>query len=265
MTIKKSDSIIIDKMSHLLKMALMNYIIDTETSGSSKEDRIISLAIGTFENNMLNHLKIEMFNPGVQIKDGSRWVHNISNSMVKDKLRFANSTMFNEIKSIFSNKNNVIIGHAIENDLFMIAREGIECACKILDTEYCARQVFNLHKSSLRFLKNELNLNTEVLQDFTAHTADGDVMITYFVLLELLKYKTFDDLIEMTMSHTLKRSLPGRKYAKIPISEVIRKDRNYVREVYLTTTNPSLRYCLCYYLNRNKIHAKFHNAPLLNK
>jgi len=138
----------------------------------------------------------------------------------------------------------------------MIAREGLDCICKIIDTEYCVRQVFNLNKSSLRFLKTELNLNTEILENFTAHTADGDVMITYFVLLELLKHRTFDELVNITMDHTLKRTLPGRKYSKIPIHEAIKTDRNYAREIYLTTTNPSLRYCLSYYLNRNKFRVK---------
>lgn len=101
----------------------MNYILDTETSGSSKEDRIISLAVGEYVAGQINDLKVELFNPGVPIKDGSRWVHKINDSMVKDKPKFKNTRFYDEVKAIFSNKSNVVIGHAIENDLFMIARE----------------------------------------------------------------------------------------------------------------------------------------------
>lgn len=233
----------------------MNYIIDTETSGSSKEDRIISLAIAEFHNNQVQHLKLELFNPGVQIKEGSRWVHNITNSMVKNKLKFKQTEMYQHLLKIFKDPSNVIIGHAIENDLFMIAREGLECSCRILDTEYCVRKIFNLSKSSLRFLKAELNLDSKVLENFTAHTADGDVMITYLVLLELLKEKPLEDLIRLTMQKSLSQKIPGKKYAGFTIPEMIKLDRNLVRETYLTTTNPSLRYCIQYYLNKNKVVA----------
>lgn len=233
----------------------MNFIIDTETSGSSKEDRIISLAIAEFKNQHITDLKIELFNPGVQIKDGSRWVHNISNSMVKDKKKFKETEFYQNIKSIFSNRQNLIIGHAIENDLFMIAKDSIECSCRILDTELCARKIFNLTKSSLRFLKHELNLNPNILENFTAHTADGDVMITYLVLLELLKHKTLEELVDITMEHSLSRSLPGKKYSRLSIAEVIRIDRSFVREIFLTTTNPSLRYSIHYLMSKNKIKA----------
>ncbi|HOE91884.1 MAG TPA: exonuclease domain-containing protein [Candidatus Cloacimonadota bacterium] len=234
----------------------MNYIIDTETSGSSKEDRVISLAIGTFEHDHLSDLKIEMFNPGVPIKDGSRWVHKISDSMVKDKPKFKNTEFYTIIKDIFSDKSNVIIGHAIENDLYMIAREGIECSCRIIDTARCAKHIFNFTKNSLKFLKAELNLDSEILANYSAHTADGDVMITYLLLLEFLKYKSFDELIELTMNNILNHSLPSKKYNRIPIQQVIKQNREYVREVWLSTTNPSLRYCLTYHLHRNRIKAK---------
>ena len=231
----------------------MYYIIDTETSGSSKEDKIISLAIGEYKDHHLYNLRLELFNPGVQIKDGSRWVHNISNSMVKDKKRFRETEIYKDLKKIFSNRQNVIIGHAIENDLFMIAKDGIECNCSILDTELCVRKILNMNKSSLRYLKHELRLDSRLLENFTAHTADGDVMITYLVLLELLKHQRIEELVKISMEHSLSKKLPGLRYSKMNVPEVIKIDRAFVKEIFLTTTNPSLRYCINYYMSKHKI------------
>ncbi len=234
----------------------MNYIIDTETSGSSREDRIISLAIAKYDNYKLADIRKGLFNPGVSIKEGARWVHNISNVMVKDKPSFRKTELFLYINEIFSSSHNVIIGHAVENDIFMLAKEGIQCSCQILDTELCTRKIFNTGKSSLKFLRKEFNMDENLLSHFKPHTADGDVMMTYLVLMELLKHKTFEELTEMTMIHVYERQLPGKRFHNKTISEMIKIDRSIVKEFLYTTTNPSLHYTVQFLLNKKKVKAK---------
>lgn len=234
----------------------MNFIIDTETSGSSREDRIISLAIAQYDQLKLSDIRKGLFNPGVSIKEGARWVHNISNIMVKNKPSFRKTNLFVYINDIFSNQNNVIIGHAVENDIYMLAKEGIKCCCPILDTELCTRKVFNTGKSSLKFLRKEFNMDENLLSHFKPHTADGDVMMTYLVLMELLKEKSFEELTDMTMEHVYSRPLPGKRFANKTIDEMIRIDRSLVKEFLFTTTNPSLHYTIQYLLNKKKIKAK---------
>ncbi|MCK9329464.1 MAG: 3'-5' exonuclease [Candidatus Cloacimonetes bacterium] len=222
-------------------------ILDTETSGSSQEDKVISLAIAEYKNGELNNMKTGFFNPGVCIKQGAYWVHHISDDQVSKEPFFRETEFYSLLKKIFSSHENVVIGHAICNDLFMLAREGLRCRCNIIDTQYCAVKILKKTKTSLHYLQSDLNLYDESTNDITFHTADGDVKVTYFLLKELLKHLSLKKLIEMSMAPMYDLTLRSNKYKRKKIYQIACFDRGYLQNYFNEIKDPKAFFALMYF------------------
>ena len=65
----------------------MFIFLDTETTGTEKEDRLCQLAYKTEAGTIVN----ELFKPPLPIKIDSMCVHHITNEMVANKLAFKDS------------------------------------------------------------------------------------------------------------------------------------------------------------------------------
>ena len=223
-------------------------ILDTETSGSSQEDRIISIAIGEYKNGELLNLKSGFFNPGVSVKQGSFWVHKISNEKLANKPAFRQTDFFTYLESIFSSPQNVVIGHAVCNDLFMIAREGLQCKCKVIDTQFCAMQILKTQKTSLNYLSKEFNLLGKVdSEGITFHTAEGDVVVTFHLFNELLKHNNVQQLIQISMAPLYELMLSGDGYRKQRIYHLAAKDKNVLLPHFKKVKDQKVFYALMYF------------------
>jgi len=223
-------------------------ILDTETSGSSLEDRVISIAIGEYHQGALIDRKKGMFNPGVAVKQGAFWVHKISDEKLANKPSFKNTEFYPYLESVFSSPENVVIGHAICNDLFMIAREGIQCKCRIIDTQHCSVEILKTKKTALNFLAKEFNLINEAdKDDIKFHTAEGDVYVTYLLLLELLKHNTFNQLINISMAPFYEVMLSGDGYRKQRVYHLATKDKDILLTHYNKVKDQKVFYALMYF------------------
>lgn len=222
-------------------------ILDTETSGSSPEDRIISLALAELCDEKLSDIQSGFFNPGVPIKQGAYWVHHISDEQVAGKPFFKDSPLYKIVKDIFSDHTNIIIGHAICNDLFMFAKEGLRCKCRIIDTQYCSVKILKKSKTSLFHLQNELNLAQDISEKIILHTADGDVMITYYLLLELLKHCNLKKLIETTMDIFYEYRFVEYKHKKRKIYQIAGNDKTKLERHFIEVKDPKAYYALMYF------------------
>ena len=222
-------------------------ILDTETSGSSQEDKVISIAIAEYKNGELHNMKSGFFNPGVCIKQGAYWVHHISDEQVSKEPFFKDTIFFTMLKKIFASHENIIIGHAICNDLFMLAREGLRCRCNIIDTQYCSVKILKKTKTSLHYLQSELNLFDESTNDITFHTADGDVKVTYYLLKELLKHLDLKKLVEMSMAPMYDLKLPGIRYKKRKIYQIASFDKAYLLNYFNDIKDPKTFFALMYF------------------
>ena len=236
-----------------MEFILKVIILDTEMSGSSNSDRVISIAIGEYKNGELQGLKSGLFNPGVPITQGAFWVHKISNDKVANKPSFKKTEFFDILSSVFSSSENVVIGHAICNDIFMIAREGIQCKCRVIDTQHCAVTILKKTKTALNFLSKELNLLSEN-EEIKFHTAEGDVIVTYHLLNELLKYNSFEELINISMEqfYDLTISIDRRRKQKVHL--IATKDKEKLVPYFKTVKDPKLFYAMMYF---------YQNAELL--
>jgi DNA polymerase III epsilon subunit-like protein len=230
-------------------------VLDTEMSGSEKDDRIVSLAMGEYTSGVLQNINSGMFNPGVPISQGAFWVHKISDNTIANMPRFVDTPFYHQINELFSNAENIIIGHAICNDLFMIAREGIHCKCKIIDTQFCVTKILKTEKSSLNFLSRELNL----LENFPdkevkLHTAVGDVIVTTLLLNELLKYQSFDELITMTMKPFYELQVKGNGANKPTIFNLAQKNKKKLLNLLPTTKDQRTFYALIYFYENIELY-----------
>ncbi|MCL2065107.1 MAG: 3'-5' exonuclease [Candidatus Cloacimonetes bacterium] len=227
-------------------------ILDTEMSGSSQTDRVVSIAIGEYLDGKLVNLKSGIFNPGVPITQGAFWVHKISNERVANKPDFKKTKFFSLLQSVFSYPENVVIGHAICNDLFMIAREGILCKCKLIDTQHCSVKILKTNKTSLNYLSKEFNL-LEDKADVKFHTAEGDVKVTFHLFNELLKYHTIEELIEISMEQFFDLSISIDKKRKQYIYHIVAKDKEKIIPLFKTVKDPKLYYALMYFYGNSDL------------
>ena len=227
-------------------------ILDTEMSGSSQTDRVVSIAIGEYQDGELINLKSGLFNPGVPITQGAFWVHKISNERVANKPDFKKSKFYGLLKSVFSSPDNVVVGHAICNDLFMIAREGLLCKCKLIDTQHCSVKILKTNKTSLNFLSKELNL-LEAKNTVKFHTAEGDVRVTFHLLNELLKYHSLEDLIEISMEQFYDLSISIDRKRKQFIYTIAAKDKEKLLPLFKTVKDPKLYYAIMYFYGNSDL------------
>ena len=225
-------------------------ILDTEMSGSSKEDRIISIATGEFDSGKLTNIKSGLFNPKVPIKQGAFWVHKISNEKVANKPTFKSTEFYPYLNKILSNPENIVVGHAICNDLFMIAREGIQCKCRLIDTQHCSVVILKKTKTSLNFLAKECNLLDENKEP-KFHTAEGDMTVTYHLLNELLKYHDLRKLVDISMEEYYDISISIDRKRKQKVHLIAEKEK--LLPYFRTVKDPKLFFALMYFSGNSKI------------
>jgi len=92
--------------------------LDTETTGTEKEDRLCQLAYKTEKGEIANKL----FRPPLPIKIDSMCVHHITNEMVADKSTFKGSLDFQKLVGLLSDDTNILVAHNAKFDVDMLEK-----------------------------------------------------------------------------------------------------------------------------------------------
>jgi exodeoxyribonuclease X len=145
--------------------------LDTETTGTSPDDRLCQIAFKTGQKTIVN----ELFNPGKPIAIEAMAVHHITNEMVKAKPVFRGSTAYQKLNELVSDQNNTIVAHNAKFDIGMLHNEGINPP-KVICTLKLARFLDKdgvIPQYNLQYLRYYLDLKVEA----TAHDASGDVLV----------------------------------------------------------------------------------------
>ncbi len=145
--------------------------LDTETTGSEKEDKLCQIAFKTDEGSIVD----ELFNPGMKISIESMAVHHVTNDMVADKPPFKYSPVFMQLQTMFKRDNTVMVGHNAKFDVSILSREGLHPS-KVICTYKLARFLDRdgvLPEYNFQYLRYYMRLNVEAIP----HTAMGDVMV----------------------------------------------------------------------------------------
>ncbi len=149
----------------------MFIFLDTETTGTEKEDRLCQLAYKTETGKIVNQL----FKPPLPIAIEPMCVHHITNEMVENKPTFKGSNDHQKLVDLLNDDKNILVAHNAKFDVDMLEKEGVHPK-KVICTLKLARHMDpegKIPKYSLQYLRYFLGIKVEA----TAHDALGDILV----------------------------------------------------------------------------------------
>ncbi len=208
---------------------------DTETTGNTEKDYLVQLAYKT-DDETFN----ELYKPEIKIPPEASAIHHITNKMIEGKTAFKESAEYEKVKTLFEDKNSVVVAHNALFDLMVIEKEDIKPK-HFIDTLRLARHLDpedKIEKYNLQYLRYLLDLDVEA----TAHDALGDVLVLE-KLFERLKKKVMDDegvdengainkMIEISSHPSLFHTFKFGKYNGQKIEDVVKTDKGYLEWLY---------------------------------
>jgi exodeoxyribonuclease X len=200
----------------------MFIFLDTETTGTGKDDRLCQIAFKAEAGLIVN----ELFNPGKPISVKAMSIHHITNEMVKAKPQFKNSEAWSTLTNLFADTSNIMIAHNAKFDVGMLKKEDIHpqrtiCTYKMarfLDKEG------QIPQYNLQYLRYYLGLNI----DASPHDALGDILVLEALFKRIhakardeFGTEAIDKMIEATENPVLLARMPfgkhkGMKFDGIP-------------------------------------------------
>jgi len=236
-------------------------LFDTETTGTSQEDRIIQIGGMVVSSKTDIEIFDELCSTEVPIKIEAMEIHNITSDLIQDKLPFTQTKFFNKILEL-NNKSNYLIAHNINFDLGMLEKEGFKNNYILIDTLRCAKHLYpQLPYHRLQYLRYALELYKNEQEEadnlnvtIKAHDAIGDVLIMKLFLRQLVKqcalmypdYNSMEKLAELTVTPVLLNTFRFGKYKGENILEIASKDIGYLKWMRnnMTDLDEDMKYTL---------------------
>jgi DNA polymerase-3 subunit epsilon/exodeoxyribonuclease X len=218
-------------------------LFDTETTGTSQEDRIIQ--IGAMIVHSKDNIEVydEMCSTDVDIKLEAMEVHGIVPTLLEGKSSFLETTAYKVIQEL-NMSENYLIAHNIKFDLTMIEKEGFSNNYSLIDTLRCAKHLYkDMPYHRLQYLRYALELYKTEEQEaqnlgitIKAHDAIGDVLVMKLFLSKLVKrvmeeypdYNPMQKLAELTKTPVMVQTFRFGKYKGREIADVVAEDSGYL-------------------------------------
>ncbi|MFK5937761.1 MAG: exonuclease domain-containing protein [Sulfurimonas sp.] len=224
-------------------MAKKYIILDTETTGTGENDRVIQLGYI-----VLGGAEVEVHNEfnkaEVPISYGAMEVHGILEEMIADKPLCVETTAYKRLEELNTDDNYVII-HNAPFDLKMLEKEGFENKMKVIDTLRVAKHILPDEEAHrLQYFRYKMELYKEEEKEANAlgivvkaHDAIGDVLVLKLLLskLKAIVSEQFGDvnpvekMVELTATPILVKTFRFGKHKGKELVEVAREDAGYLR------------------------------------
>jgi len=239
-------------------------ILDTETTGTDEEDRIIQLGYM-----VLGAKNIEVHNEfcstDIPIKFGAMEVHGITPEMILDKPTCVQTEAYKRLLALNSSENYLII-HNAPFDIKMLEKEGFETKMRVIDTLRVAKHLLPEEEAHrLQYFRYKMGLYKEEQKEaeklaieIKAHDAIGDVLVLKLLLSRLKKIlqeqfpneNPVEKMVDLTNTPILITSFKFGKHKGKTLQEVAREDAGYLRWMLKNMDNldEDLRYSINYYL-----------------
>jgi len=234
--------------------AILQIFLDLETTGLELSDRICSFGY-IVENSETTECYETLIKPSCKIKTEAMAVHHITNEQV------ATASSFSESKALvflntYNNDKHILVGHNINFDLEMLAREGFIWQGGIVDTLRCSRHLIEeIDRFSLQYLRYELGIyKTEALKakaleiTLQAHSALSDAFHVQQLYHYLNEMVSEDELMRMSVEPALLKKLNFGKYKGHYIEEVASQDRRYLEWLLQQDIDEDLSFSIRHYL-----------------
>lgn len=219
-------------------------LLDTETTGTAEEDRIIQLGFIVLEGKKETKVYNEFCSSERPISFGAMEVHSITPEMIENKPTCKETTAYKELESL-NEENNYMVIHNAPFDLGMLAKEGFTCKMKLIDTLRCAKHIFDDSEAHrLQFFRYKMGLYKQEKAEadalgieVKAHDAIGDVLVMKLFLSRLReavqeKYpgvNPVEKLVELTAQPVLIKTFRFGKYRGKKIADIALEDAGYLR------------------------------------
>ncbi len=239
-------------------------ILDTETTGTGEEDRVIQLGymvLGAKEIEVHN----EFCSSDIAIKFGAMEVHGITPDMLIGKPSCTQMPAYKRLEELNTPDNYIII-HNAPFDITMLEKEGFKTQMKVIDTLRVAKHVMPEEEAHrLQYFRYKMELYKEEQKEadalgieVKAHDAIGDVLV---LKLFLSKLKTIvqekfprenpvEKMVDLTNTPILVTTFRFGKHKGKSLQEVALEDAGYLRWMLKSMDNldEDLRYSINYYL-----------------
>jgi len=240
-------------------------ILDTETTGTEEQDRVIQLGymvLGAKEIEVHN----EFCSSDIEIKFPAMEVHGITPEMIANKPTCKDSTAYKRLLELNTPENYMII-HNAPFDLKMLEKEGFDTQMKVIDTLRVAKHIFEEEEAHrLQYFRYKMGLYKQEEAEaqklgieVKAHDAIGDVLVLKLFLTELKKAvqqkypneNPVEKMVDLTNTPILVKTFRFGKHKGKTLQEVAQEDAGYLRWMLksMDTLDDDMRYSIEYYLN----------------
>ncbi|WP_428737569.1 exonuclease domain-containing protein [Sulfurimonas sp.] len=239
-------------------------ILDTETTGTDEQDRIIQLGymvLGAKEPEVHN----EFCSSDVTIKYPAMEVHGITPEMIEGKPACIEMSSYKRLQELNTQDNYMII-HNAPFDIGMLQKEGFNLQMQLIDTLRVAKHIFdNEEAHRLQYFRYKMGLYKQEKQEaqtlgieVKAHDAIGDVLVLKLFLTELRKAvqekfpkeNPVEKMVALTKEPILVKTFRFGKYRGKTLQEVASQDGAYLRWMLTGMENldEDMKYSINYYL-----------------
>ena len=241
-------------------MASKYVILDTETTGTAEEDRVIQLGyivLGTRPIEVHN----EFYSSDTPISFGAMEVHGITPDMIENKPSCQESLAYKRLEELNTQENYIII-HNAPFDLGMLEKEGFQTKMKVIDTLRVAKHIFPDEEAHrLQYFRYKMEIYKEEKKEadslgivVKAHDAIGDVLILKLFLSRLKtavlekfpEDNPVEKMVDLTNTPILIETFKFGKHKGKKLQEVANDDSGYLRWMLKSMDNldEDLRYSI---------------------
>ena len=224
-------------------MAKKYVILDTETTGTGENDRVIQLGfmvLGAKEVEVHN----EFCSSDVPISFGAMEVHGIIPEMIEGKPTCQETTAYKRLQELNTQENYMII-HNAPFDLGMLEKEGFNTQMKVIDTLRVAKHIFADEEAHrLQYFRYKMGIYKDEQKEadalgieIKAHDAIGDVLILKLFLSKLKEAVSVEfphanpveKMVDLTNTPIMIKTFRFGKYKGKTLAEVANSDAGYLR------------------------------------
>jgi DNA polymerase III epsilon subunit-like protein len=224
-------------------------ILDTETSGIGDEDRILELAylIEVTKGDEIKYVPFRTLCKVDHIKDEAMEIHHITPEMLVDAPHIMDTEEFRFLVEA-NNPETILVTYNGNFDLNMLKKEGFENKMKHLDLFPIMKVLLpQANKHTLQYLRYYLKIyqqEDKFIQKLhnsgvVAHSALGDVVVTYLLFARLRAKYGIDKLFELAQGTPDDMKMPFGKYKGTLISEI--DDKSYLEWLVSKTDDETIK------------------------
>lgn len=224
-------------------------LLDTETTGLGKKDRVIELGFMVFEASGEDlRLYQNLCKPDVEIGIDAMSVNNITPEMLEKEKPIKDTDTYKKLIEL-NNENNYLVMHNAPFDLKMLKKDGFDNKMKVIDTLVVCKHLFpSLKKKSLQYLRYAFKIyqyEEQVLKkykisgEFQPHTVSQDVLVLYLLFRKLLSDNGMEKLVELSGTDVILSRMPFGKHQNETFEMLAKNSPQYLYWVIMNVKNCS--------------------------